>query len=151
MSAINLSKTIFINPMVLKPLLTSCNIAARAIERDLGIRNINTYSPRFSRDQAKVLAGDIKPFLPAYLEIPTLARLDRVAFIDKEIRKGKGRWERTILEALNSFARSPFKKRSFTVGGERFELDAAAPASGDIELGIDIKRIEARRDIHKAV
>ncbi len=149
MGAVSLSKAIFAHPMVLKPLLASCNIAARAIERDLGIKNIDTYSPRVSRDQAKVLTGYIKPFLPAYLEIPTLARLDRVAFIDKEIRKGKGRWEKKIREALNRFARSPFKKRSFTVGGERFELDAAAPTTGDIELGIDIKRIEARRDIHK--
>lgn len=149
MSAVSLSKAIIGYPLILKPLLASCNIAARAIERDLGIKNIDTYSPRVDRNQAKVLAGYIKPFLPLYLEIPALARLDRVAFIDKEIRKGKGRWERKIIEALNTFARSPFKKRSFTVGGEQFELDAAAPTLGDIELGIDIKRIEARRDIHK--
>ena len=149
MSAIKLSKAIFVHPLVLKPLLASCNIAARAIERDLGIKNVDTYDPRVSRDEAKVLAGYIKPFLPVYLEIPTLARIDRVAFIDKEIRKGKGRWERKIIEALNSFALSHFKKRSFAVGGERFELDAAAPTSGEIELGVDVKRIEARRDIHK--
>jgi hypothetical protein len=149
MSALSLSKAILAQPLVLKALLASCNIAARAIERDLGIKNVDTYSPRVSRDEAKVLAGYIKPFLPAYLEIPTLACIDRVAFIDKEIRKGKGRWERKIVEALNSFARLRFRKRSFTVGGERFELDAAAPPSGDIELGIDVKRIEARRDIHK--
>jgi len=149
MSAIKLSKAMFAHPLVLKPLLASCNIAARAIERDLGIKNVDTYDPRVSRDEAKVLAGYIKPFLPVYLEIPTLARIDRVAFIDKEIRKGKGRWERKIIEALNSFALSRFKKRSFAVGGERFELDAAAPTSGEIELGVDVKRIEARRDIHK--
>ena len=28
-------------------------------------------------------------------------------------------------------------------------MDAASPKSGEIKVGIDIKRIEARRDIHK--
>jgi hypothetical protein len=37
----------------------------------------------------------------------------------------------------------------FTADNEQFELDAATPKSGDIKVGIDIKRIEARRDIHK--
>ena len=41
MSAIKLSKAIFAHPLVLKPLLASCNIAARAIERDLGIKNVD--------------------------------------------------------------------------------------------------------------
>ena len=30
-----------------------------------------------------------------------------------------------------------------------FELDAATPEEGPIQAGIDVKRIEARRDIHK--
>ncbi|MDP2661422.1 MAG: hypothetical protein Q8R28_11910, partial [Dehalococcoidia bacterium] len=51
--------------------------------------------------------------------------------------------------ALNSFGRSRFRKRKFEVDGEQFELDAASPESGDIKIGIDVKRIEARRDIHK--
>ena len=42
-----------------------------------------------------------------------------------------------------------FKKRSFQCEGERFELDIAAPLTGDVEIGVDVKRIEARRDIHK--
>ncbi|MBW2148915.1 MAG: hypothetical protein JRI22_18045 [Deltaproteobacteria bacterium] len=33
-----------------------------------------------------------------YVEIPALSNLDRVAFIDKEIRKGKGQWERRVIE-----------------------------------------------------
>jgi len=37
----------------------------------------------------------------------------------------------------------------FVADGEQFELDAASPKSHDIKVGIDIKRIEARRDIHK--
>jgi hypothetical protein len=28
-------------------------------------------------------------------------------------------------------------------------LDAASPEKGDVEIGIDVKRIEARKDIHK--
>lgn len=149
MSAFELAKAIISRPLILKPLLAVCNIAARAIERDLAIKNLDTYSPRLNEDQAKVIAGYIKPFLPSYLEIPAVSQIDRVAFIDKEIRKGKGRWEKEILESLNRFGGLYFHKRMFTVGGQEFELDAASPKSGDIEVGVDIKRIEARRDIHK--
>lgn len=149
MTAFDLAKAIISHPLILKPLLAVCNIAARAIERDLSIKNVDTYSPRLSGDQAKVIAGYIKPFLPSYLEIPALTRIDRVAFIDKEIRKGKGRWEKKILESLNRFSSLQFHKRMFVAEGEQFELDAANPKSGDIKVGIDIKRIEARRDIHK--
>jgi len=149
MAALDLAEAIINHPLILKPLLAACNIAARAIERDLSIKNVDTYSPRLSDDQAKVIAGYIKPFLPNYLEIPALSQLDRVAFIDKEIRKGKGRWEKRILEKLNRFGRLQFHKRMFVVKKEKYELDAASPKSGNIKIGIDIKRIEARRDIHK--
>lgn len=149
MRAFDLAKAIINHPLILKPLLAACNIAARAIERDLSIKNVDTYSPRLGDDQAKVIAGYIKPFLPPYLEIPALSQIDRVAFIDKEIRKGKGRWEKTILESINRFGGLQFHKRKFVAEGEEFELDAGSPKSGDIEVGIDIKRIEARRDIHK--
>lgn len=149
MTAFDLAKAIINYPLILKPLLAASNIAARAIERDLSIKNVDTYSPRLSDDQAKVLAGYIKPFLPSSLEIPALSQIDRVAFIDKEIRMEKGRWEKKILESLNQFGSLRFHKRLFTVEGEQFELDAASPQSGDIKVGIDIKRIEARRDIHK--
>jgi len=149
MSAIDLAKAMVAQPLILKPLLASCNIAARAIERDLDIRNLDTYSPRLDEDHAKIIAGYMKPFLPPYLELPVLSQLDRVAYIDKEIRKGKGRWERYIMSALNHNAQLKFRKRMFEVEGEQFELDAATPAEGNIQIGIDVKRIEARRDIHK--
>jgi hypothetical protein len=149
MNAFDLAKAIISRPLILKPLLAACNIAARAIERDLSIKNVDTYSPRLSDDQAKVIAGYIKPFLPPYLEIPALSQIDRVAFIDKEIRMEKGRWEKIIIESLNRFGSLQFHKRLFTVEAEQFELDAASPKSGDVKVGIDIKRIEARRDIHK--
>jgi len=149
MTAFDLAEAIINHPLILKPLLAASNIAARSIERDLSIKNVDTYRPRLSADQAKVIAGYIKPFLPPYLEIPAFSQIDRVAFIDKEIRKRKGRWEKKVLESLNQFGSLQFHKRIFTAGGEQFELDAASPRSGDIKVGIDIKRIEARRDIHK--
>jgi hypothetical protein len=149
MSPLELARAIVAQPLILKPLLACCNIAARAIERDLDIKNLDTYTPRLNEDHAKVIAGYIKPFLPPYLELPALSQVDRVAYIDKEIRKGKGRWERLILEALNRHGQTRFRKRMFEVRGEQFELDAATPADGGIQIGIDVKRIEARRDIHK--
>lgn len=149
MSAHDLAKAIVAQPMILKPILACCNIAARAIERDLNIKNVDTYSPRLNKDDAKVIAGYIKPFLPPYLEIPALSKVDLVAYIDKEVRKGKGRWEQRILKILNQFGKTHFKKRLFEVGGQQFELDAATPEKGSIQIGIDVKRIEARRDIHK--
>jgi len=148
-SALHLAKAIVNHSSILKPLLATCNIAARAIERDLQIKNLNTYEPRLSEAEANAIAGYMKPFLPVYLEIPALSYIDRIEFIDKEIRKGKGRWERSIMDALNRHGESQFKKRKFESGGQTFELDAAMPASGDVRIGIDVKRIEARRDIHK--
>jgi hypothetical protein len=149
MSALDLSNSILSTPLILKPLLACCNIAARAIERDLDIRNVNTYSPRLSEEHVRVIAGYIKPFLPPYIELPALSRIDRVYYIDKEIRKSKGGWEQTVRTALNRYGKSGFVKRMFEAGGDKFELDAASPVKGDIQIGIDMKRIEARRDIHK--
>jgi len=149
MSAVELAQAILDHPLILKPLFAACNIAARAVERDLNIRNLDTYTPNLRADDVKIVAGYLKPFLPPYIELPALGRIDHILFVDKEIRKGKGRWERSIMEALNRHADTQFSKRKFESGGERFELDAAAPQHGSIECGVDIKRIEARRDIHK--
>lgn len=149
MSAMELAQAIIAKPIILKSLLASCNIGGRAIERDLEIKNVDTYLPRLSEKEGMLISGYIKPFLPAYMEIPALSKIDRISFIDKEIRKGKGRWERKIIESLNKFSRTKFKKKMFKSEGETFELDAATPAEGKIEIGVDVKRIEARRDIHK--
>jgi hypothetical protein len=149
MSAADLASAFLKHPGVMKPVIASCNIAARAIERDLDIRNVNTYKPRLTEQQANQLAGYLKPFLPPYIAIPALCSLDQYFYIDKEIRASKGRWEKGILESLNKYGKSTFRKRKFKVDGQEFELDAAAPAQGAIEIGIDVKRIEARRDIHK--
>ena len=64
MTALDLAKAILAQPLVLKPLLAACNIAARAIERDLSIKNVDTYAPRLTQEHANVIAGYIKPFLP---------------------------------------------------------------------------------------
>jgi hypothetical protein len=55
--------------IVAKPLMILCNVAERAIERDLGLKGLNSYHPRFQRDSAKALAGYLKPFLPDRIEL----------------------------------------------------------------------------------
>jgi hypothetical protein len=72
-----------------------------------------------------------------------------VNYIDKEVRLRKGRWEQMVKASLNKQSPLTFRKRKFTCDGEQFEIDAAAPPAGQIQYGIDVKRIEARRDIHK--
>lgn len=149
-SPADLAAAIKDHPVVLKSLLAACNLAARAVERDLDIKNLDTYEPRLLENEIQALAGYIKAFLPPAMEVPALGQIDRIAYIDKEIRKGKGRWEFTITSTLNRCARtSRFRKRQFEYEGESFELDAATPEEGPVRVGIDVKRIEARRDIHK--
>jgi hypothetical protein len=151
MDVLALASTIEKHPIVLKAVLAACNIAGRAVERDLGIRNLATYTPRFRKGDAAAIAGYIKPFLPDHLALPTICFLDRISFIDKEIRKGKGGWEKRILQSANLHAKPRvFKKAKFVVDGETFELDVACLGEDRaIEIAIDVKRIEARRDIHK--
>lgn len=149
LTPLKIAEAIQNHPIVLKPILAACNIAGRAIERDLSIKGLDTYNPRINRDQAKIIAGYLKPFLPAALSIPAVSLVDRVAFIDKEIRKGKGNWEKLIVEAIARLSGKEFRKRKFISEGKPYELDAAYPVSGDVRFGVDVKRIEARRDIHK--
>lgn len=151
MSAEVLARALEAHPVIVKTVLASCNIAARAIERDLGIKNFDTYDPKFKDGQAAIIAGYIKPHLPPYLELPALSLLDRTAFIDKEVRKEKGGWEKIICAAANSHDPDhKYKKTKFDCGDQAFELDAAAKdGDGIILIAIDVKRIEARRDIHK--
>ena len=149
MTAMDLAEAIGEYPLILKPILTACNVAGRAIERDLDIRNLDTYRPRLNAEKAAAIAGYLKPFLPQELAVPALSELDRHFFVDKQIRMHKGQWERQVSEAVNQQASLAFKKRKFVCDDEEFELDAAAPPEGDIEVAVDVKRIEARRDIHK--
>ncbi|SEM74764.1 hypothetical protein [Paenibacillus sp. OK076] len=140
---------VFINfPILVKPLITVVNVAGRAIVRDLGI-NIDTYKGRLTVSSASILAGYIMPMLPNELAIPAICELDRWFFVDKEIRKNKGNWEKTVLDAININSRVSFIKRKFTYEEKEYELDAATPITGTFSVGIDIKRIESKRDIHK--
>lgn len=108
-----------------------------------------TYQPRLSHEEAIRIAAYVRPFLPKAMPVVTLAEMDRVAFIDKEIRKGKGGWEVLVREHLAEVSGVAFRKAKFQIKGEAFEIDAAYPVPGTIQLAVDIKRIEARRDIHK--
>lgn len=148
-TAAELASAISTHPLILKPLLAACNIAARAIERDLGIKNVDTYVPRVSKEEAASIAGYLKSFLPDYMEIPALVAVDKCEFTDKEIRKRKGQWETEVVAAMKRLGNRQFAKRKFRIDGESYELDAAYPKSGAVVVGIDIKRVEARRDIHK--
>jgi hypothetical protein len=145
------------HPTVIKPIAAICNIAGRAIERDLGFA-VNTYRPKLTSSQASQLAGYIKPFLPPGIALPAIEAVDDWFFIDKEIRSYQGRWESLITDSLSRRTGRDFKKRKFTIidseSGEllSFELDAALPPRGEpIEVGIDVKRIGSPRDIHKRV
>jgi hypothetical protein len=146
-----LSEILKQHPLVLKPLVIAANIAARAIERDLGIANVDTYNPDLSPEQAAAIAGYLKPFLPATVALPTLVKLDQVEYVDKEIRALKGRWETRVTNALSRAGNRQFAKRRIDVQGEGFEIDAAFPSVGEVQFAVDIKRVEARRDFHKRV
>lgn len=137
-------------PIIIKPILACVNIAQRALKRDLDL-DFDTYSNKVPERVAAQLAGYVRPFLPNVLGVSALMELDRFFWTDKEMRAKKGNWERVITHELNAQATEPFRKRKFWCEGQSFELDAALPASGDgdIRVGIDVKRIEARQDIHK--
>jgi hypothetical protein len=136
-------------PMIIKPTLCCVNVAQRAITRDLGIE-FDTYSTKISTEHALMLAGYIKPFLPPAIAVPALMELDRYFWTDKELRAQKGNWERVVTDAINKSSSVVFRKRKFTCDGQGFEIDAAHPGKGEpIQIGIDVKRIESPRDIHK--
>ena len=150
LSVKELAKKIADFPLVLKPLLVATNIAARAIERDLGIKNLDTYDCRLTYENALTIAGYMRPFLPDSLPLLALVELDRVMFGDKEIRKIKGQWESVVVKTINSCTKAAFKKAKFRHNEQSFELDAALKDDlGNVICGVDVKRIEARRDIHK--
>src|SRR5579859_4699547 len=73
LNAAELADAFVAHPLIVKPTLCCVNVAQRAISRDLGF-DFNTYSTKISADQAKLLAGYIKPFLPPTIAIPALDR-----------------------------------------------------------------------------
>lgn len=150
MTVFDLSAAIQSHPVILKGIVACCNIGARALARDLGL-TVDTYVPKMSPEKAAAIAGYVKPFLPPYLEIPAISYVDKLWYIDKEMRKGKGNWEKLILNAANESAGNRvFRKIKFVVDNQEFELDAAHQSQdGAVLVGIDVKRIESPRDIHK--
>lgn len=145
----DLAEALLAHPIILKSILALCNIAGRAIERDLDLKNIDTYGLRLTRDQANQIAGFVKSFLPPSVSVATLVQIDRNAYFDKEIRAHKGRWENSVTSSLSTLSGLLFKKTKFSVGRESFELDSAYRSEETIPYAVDVKRIEARRDIHK--
>ena len=115
MTALDLAHAIGKHPLILKPIFAACNVAARAIERDLDICNLDAYKPRLSAEQAAAIAGYLKPFLPQELAVSALTELDRHFFVDKQVRMLKGRWERAVRDAINEQAALKFKKRHVSV------------------------------------
>jgi hypothetical protein len=153
-SADELSRVFQEHPVVVKAVTALCNIASRAIRRDLGFE-VDTYNPRLTKAKADQLAGYVKPFLPSALALPTLEAVDDWWFIDKEMRASRGRFEKIITAELSRRTGLEFKKYHFPVIADdgttiAYELDAAYPASGEpVEVGIDVKGISAPRDMHK--
>ena len=140
-------------PLVIKATLSCVNVAQRAIARDLGF-SFDTYGSKISTENAQLLAGYIKPLLPHSIALPALMELDRYAWVDKELRANKGNWEKRILTALCKHSELGFFKRKFDVvsgnsKSESFELDASYAVGTEIQIAVDIKRIESPRDIHK--
>jgi hypothetical protein len=149
MNASELAEAFKKHPSIIKPTLCCVNVAQRAIKRDLGV-DINTYGSQISDHHATLLAAYIKPMLPELMAVPALMELDRYFWTDKEMRAQKGNWEKIVTRSISTAAAVEFKKRRFTYEGESFELDAAYPATGEsIDIGVDVKRIESPRDIHK--
>lgn len=150
MDALELARAFVEYPIIIKALLATVNVAGRAVKRDLSM-SIDSYSDKkLSLEKASILAGYIKPMLPNELAIPAILELDRWFYVDKEIRKNKGSWEKHIIQALiENSDEKDFKKAKFTSDKEKYELDVAFPSSGEIKIGIDVKRIEAKQDIHK--
>jgi hypothetical protein len=151
MTAAQLAAVFEKHPDIVKSVLYVCNVAGRAIVRDLGMKGFDTYNPRFKKGEALKLAEYVMPFLPPSLPVASLGLVDRIAYIDKEIRKGKGNWEKEICQAANTHgAPRKYKKTKFPCDGQEYELDAASYSDPQtIEVGIDVKRVESPRDIHK--
>lgn len=117
-------------PIIIKPILSSVNVAQRALKRDLDL-SFDTYATVVSERVAAQIAGYVKPFLPRDLALPALLELDRYAWTDKQMRAGKGAWEQTVTEIVNTDSERRFRKRKFSCHGEQFEIDAAYPPKGD--------------------
>ena len=141
-------RIIFEHPLSLKPLMALSVIGGRAFDKDLNIKNVDTYQPRLNELEAKEIGKYLLNLLPKEFLLETLVQVDRVQFIDKEKRKIKGRWEEDIRKMLTQETGFAFVKKMITVG-KRYEIDAAYFKDSYLKYAVDVKVIGARRDIHK--
>jgi hypothetical protein len=148
-SADYLARVFVEHPKSLKPFLALAGIAGRAIERDLGIKNLDTYDPRLTQEQSLEVARYLLELVPKKVSLDALVELDRVEYLDKAKRMWKGAWEKKITQALVNETGCGFEKRTIVVDEEEFEIDAAYPSTGTIEYAVDVKRVEARKDYQK--
>lgn len=144
-----LSELLLRHPKLLKPLSVMAVVAGRAFEKDLGIKNINTYEPNLDKKEAFKIAGYLLSQMPRQVLLESLRELDRNQFIDKEKRKFKGSWENLIREMLINLTGLDFAKCKIRVSGEEYEIDAAYFEGKYLKYAIDVKKIGARRDFQK--
>jgi hypothetical protein len=130
-------------------LIASANVAGRALARDLDLHNVNTFAPSLALDRAERIVRYLRPHLPATITIDSLVSLDRWSYIDSKLRASKGAWEKKVRNAVAELSGIPFYKRRIKVDGDTYEIDAAAPRRGKIQIALDVKRIESTRDHHK--
>ncbi len=135
-------------PGVLKPLLAFGGIGSRTIQRDLKMAELDTYSPRITPEESGKIAGLLSSFLAGPILVETLVEMDRAEFADKEKRRMKGAWEGLVRDIFTKESGEAFVKRRFGKRKE-FEIDLAHPDTGSIQVAVDVKRIEARRDHQK--
>ncbi len=134
-------------PILLKSLSAVCNIAQRVFRLATGM-NVDTYPDKISLGKAERIAEFLKAFLPDKITMKEVILTDQWWYIDKETRKFKGTgWEGVVRQTLDVLSGLEFKKRKFK--NRKYEIDAAYPAKGRIEIGVDVKRIQSPRDIHK--
>lgn len=143
------------NPKILKPLLSYCGIGSRAIARDLGIPNLDTYNPRVTSNEARQIAEYLTKWLRGVIPLDVLVEIDRAEYADTQKRTLKGAWEKAVRNVITNESGLEFVKRRFVAPAvgegspETFELDLAFPKGGKIKVAIDVKRIEARQDYQK--
>lgn len=137
------------HPKLLKPFSVLAIVAMRAFEKDLGIRNVNTYKPHLNEQQALEISRYLLKQIPKKFHLETIRELDRNQFIDKEKRKLKGSWENGIRETLVEKTGLKFAKARIKVTGEEYEIDAAYFEGKYLKYAIDVKKIGSRRDFQK--
>ena len=148
LTAQELAKAFFNAPAIIKPILSCVNLAQLAIKRDLGI-DFDVSANNITLELASIIAGYVKPLLPSVIAIPALMELNRYLWTDKEMRAKNTNWEITVIDAINQISTNLFKKSNFVAEGESFELDTCLLQEVNIEIAVDVKRIESMHGTHK--